>query len=530
MAALPFRCCKEKDRISTSSARTVVGVAEQSRDMATLAKGGRTNIAGFVLRLAARIPFLFIAGRIYGPDRVGRFAIAVVVVELAALLATLGLKRGLAQALAKADRPHVCVAWDAMAVAFVASMIASGVLIAMPEIMYPNTAIVGLDRWLPCIIFASAWSDVSLAALAYRHDVKATVRARAVVEPWTISLAAWAFSFYSIRDGLVLSYVASMIAALIASLVPFLRSYGVPSGWSPHIRPLFALARANAPLAGADALEWGSRNVDRFILGVMFEPKIVGIYYMAQQVASLPQKLKTSFDPILGPVVTESLARNDRAAVANQVRQVAFWIMAAQGCLALMGSIPGEAVMGVVGPQFVAGTAALGFLLTAEVLASTGAVSESALVYIARLRNLWISAAMLVVQVALSLALIFAMRWAGWPPNYQAAGPAIALMISVALTSVFKAQLLSGLLGAVVNPLRWPLLWAALAAIVVGSLFTALPKRLEWLELAGGEPVIAGTYLFVLWRWAFGPSDRALFGSMPKTEEATLPHQGARVP
>ena len=33
-----------------------------------------------------------------------------------------------------------------------------------------------------------------------------------------------------------------------------------------------------------------------------------------------------------------------------------------------MGSIPGEAVMGVVGPQFVAGTAALGFLLTAEVL------------------------------------------------------------------------------------------------------------------------------------------------------------------
>jgi O-antigen/teichoic acid export membrane protein len=60
----------------------------------------------------------------------------------------------------------------------------------------------------------------------------------------------------------------------------------------------------------------------------------------AQQVASLPQKLKTSFDPILGPVITQSLAINDRAAIANQVRQVAFWIMAAQGGLALMGSIP----------------------------------------------------------------------------------------------------------------------------------------------------------------------------------------------
>ena len=32
----------------------------------------------------------------------------------------------------------------------------------------------------------------------------------------------------------------------------------------------------------------------------------------------------------LGPVITQSLAVNDRVAIANQVRQVAFWIMAAQ--------------------------------------------------------------------------------------------------------------------------------------------------------------------------------------------------------
>ena len=492
-------------------------------DIDTLAKGGRTNIAGFALRLLARIPFLFIAGRLYGPDLVGRFALAVVVVELAALLATLGLKRGLAQALSSADRPHVCIVWDALAVAFIASMIASAVLIAVPEVMYANSEVTGLDRFFPCIIVAVAWSDVSLAALAYRLNVKATVTARAVVEPWTISIAAWIFSFFTIRDGLVMSYVASMIAALIASMVPFLKSYGLPRGWHPHPGKLLTLARANAPLAGADALEWGSRNVDRFILGVMFEPRIVGIYYMAQQVASLPQKLKTSFDPILGPVITQSLAIDDRAAIANQVRQVAFWIMAAQGGLALMGSIPGEAVMGVVGPQFVAGTAALAFLLTAEVLASTGAVCESALVYTARHRNLMISIAMLVVQIGLSFALIFAMRWIGWPPNYQAAGPAVALMASVGLTSILKSRLLGRILAAPVNPWRWPLVWAALAAIAVGSLFTALPHSLEWAELVFGEPAILAAYAFVLWRYAFTAADRTLFGKVPTPEEATLP-------
>ena len=39
------------------------------------------------------------------------------------------------------------------------------------------------------------------------------------------------------------------------------------------------------------------------MLGLFASPAVVGIYYVAQNVASLPAKLKTSFDPILGPVV-----------------------------------------------------------------------------------------------------------------------------------------------------------------------------------------------------------------------------------
>jgi O-antigen/teichoic acid export membrane protein len=504
-------------------------VTDSQQDIAALAKGGRTNILGFVLRLVARLPFLFIAGRLYGPDIVGRFALAVVVVEFAALVATLGLKRGLAQALTSTDKPHVCVVWDAMAVAFVASIIASAILFAFPQAMYPNSQLYGAERFLSLIVVAIAWSDVSLAALAYRLNVKATVTARAVIEPWTISIAAWAMYYVSARDGLIFAYVLSMLAALAASLLPFVRSYGIPRDWRPELGPLFSLARRNAPLAGADTIEWATRNVDRFILGVMFAPAIVGIYYMAQQVASLPQKLKTSFDPVLGPVITQSLKDDDRAGVARQVRQVGFWIIAAQGCLALMGSIPGEAVMGVVGPQFVAGTAALAFLLFAEVVASPGAVSETALVYIARHRNLMISVGVLTFQIALSFALILAMRGMGWPVNYQAAGVAVALMVALAAGSLVKVLFLSRLLGAPVAGVRWPLVWAALAAIVVGWGFTELPKRLEWAELLFGVPMIAATYCFVLWRWAFHDEDRALFRKLPKDEAPTLPDSPAAI-
>ena len=276
---------------------------QPGEDLAALAKGGRTNFFGFLLRLAARLPFLFIAGRWYGAEALGRFAYAVIVVEFAAQIATLGLKRGLAQQLSSTERPHADVVWDGMLVSFIASAIAAGVLITIPEVMFPNSAINGLERFFPLIIVAIAWSDVALAALAYRRNVGATVTARAIVEPWTISIAAIGLAFYSTRDGLIISYVLSMVAALLASLWPLFRSYGRPRGWRPEPSVLWALARRNTPLAAADAIEWGSRRIDIAILGLFFSPAVVGIYYVAQQVASLPQKLcPTSLQGSVDPV------------------------------------------------------------------------------------------------------------------------------------------------------------------------------------------------------------------------------------
>ena len=62
---------------------------------------------------------------------------------------------------------------------------------------------------------------------------------------------------------------------------------------------------------------------------------------------SLPQKLKTSFEPILGPVLTRKLKEKDYGAIAKQVCQVGFWITAAQAGVGLALGIPGEAIMGL---------------------------------------------------------------------------------------------------------------------------------------------------------------------------------------
>jgi O-antigen/teichoic acid export membrane protein len=479
-------------------------------DIAMLAKGGRTNFVGFLLRLAARLPFLFIAGRLYGADALGRFASALVVVELVALICSIGEKRGLAQRLSEGEEHETNLVADGMLVALILSSLAALFFWLVPAPLFPSGTYTQLDRLIVLAIPGFALTEIALAALAYRYDIKSTVRARAVIEPWTISILAGVLWLVepARASGLSMAYLASIYAGLAAALIPFFGSFGWPRLYRPSLRRMSVMTWRALPLAAADAIEWGTRRLDLFILGLFASPAAVGIYYVAQQVASLPQKLKTSFEPILGPVITRKLKEHDFPAIARQVCQVGFWITAAQAGVALALGIPGEAIMGLVGPNFVGGTGALAFLLAAEVVAATAVVAEAALIYVARMRNLWISLATIGLQAALTVgAMLLAESW-GLSDNYRAAMAAGALVIALGCSSLAKALLLSKILGEPVNNWRWALLWAAAAAVAVGQVVILLP---EWAELAFGIPAILGLYGWIIWTKGFGPEDRVLF-------------------
>ena len=490
-----------------------------SSDLATLAKGGRTNFFGFLLRLVARLPFLFIAGRFYGADQLGRFASALIIIEIGGQLATLGLKRGLAKEMGQGDREEAAVIADGLLLSLLFSSLLAGILFVFPQPMFPNGMNSRWDLLLPFALVFLALTEVMLAALAFRYNIAATVRSRAVVEPWVLSIAAGALLFVPTlaEGGLAISYLLSVFAAAVAAFIPMLRMYGLPQGWTPQTIRLLRLARQNLPLALADAIEWGTRRLDIAILGFFVSPATVGIYYVAVQVASLPQKLKTSFEPILGPVIVRKLNEKDYAAIARQVCQAGFWIIAAQTGVALALGITGEAVMGLVGPGFVGGTGALAFLLLAEVVAATAVVSEAALIYLARMRNLAVSVATICLQAALAVGLITLAQRLGLPEAFQAASVALALGLALGFASITKSRMLGRMLGESINNFRWPLIWAIAPAVVVGYVFTLMP---EWVELALGVPAILATYGFVIWKRGFGPEDRVLFKSGGKAAAA----------
>ena len=367
------------------------------------------------------------------------------------------------------------------------------------------------DRLLVTTIFPTSLTDIALAALAYRYDIGATVRARSVVEPWSLSIAAGAVWFIAPlkASGLSIAYIISIFASAVAALHPLWRSYGPPHRWRPHPLVIGRLALSTMPLAVADAVEWGTRKLDIAILGQFASPTSVGVYYVAQQVASLPQKLKTSFEPILGPVITRNLKERNFPAIARQVCQVGFWITAAQAGIAMALGIPGHGVLGLVGPQFVGGDLALAFLLLAEVGAATAVVSEAALIYIAPVRNLAISLFTIGLQGALTVTGMYVDTGLGLDQFARASSAAGALMVTLCIASLVKSWLLSRYLQQRINNWRWSLIGAAVPAAAVGWFATNyLP---EWAEIIFGIPAILGVYSLVIWNYGFGPSDRVLF-------------------
>ena len=174
------------------------------------------------------------------------------VVELGALIATLGLKRGLALALAERPdgRDEACTVWDALLLALIVALALGGLLFAVPQIMYPDGVTDGFDRWFAWTIVPIALSDVALAALAYRRNIKASVTARAIIEPWTISVAVLVYYYIARDDGLTLAYMTALVAAMVASLDPD----------DAQLWPAARLAAASRPSRGDGAAQRAARG------------------------------------------------------------------------------------------------------------------------------------------------------------------------------------------------------------------------------------------------------------------------------
>jgi len=360
------------------------------RDRRDIFRGSMFSIGGFLLRMASRVPLLFITGRLYGPALFGEWVSTTALIELAGVIGTLGFKLTLFRFLHDAkERPpedvlrHVLVL--TLSLAFVLAFIlwlASGELAQL----FNTPAIAPKIAFLAWFIPASVLTDVLLAATWAKRVVHFDVVARSIVEPATLTIASYTlFRLGFSNMGLPIATAVASGGLALAAVISFARLYS----WRELLRGrlrvayLLELARSSAFTSVHDVITLLFSRIDILAVLYFFDAEAVGLYGMAQQFLTVVEKITLSFTPVLIAVLTEALRSGDVHRARNQLFAVGGRILLMQTPVIIVFFFAGHFLLGLVGgPAFSAAWSVLMILSLGAWVNGVLGLSELALLSI----------------------------------------------------------------------------------------------------------------------------------------------------
>ena len=466
-----------KPKIMTSTAQRLI------------LRGTSSAALGFVIRLAARLLFVFIAGRLFGVALFGAFSIAVAVVELAVTIGGAGMKRQLFKLLDEGHHlrspPHIVI--DGIVLVFVASFICAApimlaVAFAPASLIAGNTA-AALFLLAPMILGQSLL-DLLLAATRWTHKMRHQVWARSIIEPYAGVIAsgiAWAAGYQT--TGLIIGYWAGTIAAVVYSLVAVRRCLGPFSLRTYHLAPVhfFQNVRETALPTLSDFANALAGRLDLYLVGAFLGESAAGIYGMARQIRTPIRQVRQSFDSLLTPIVSKTLTFAGPIQTGQATASATRLILAIQLPVLIALFIVGAPLLRWIGPEFAAGYWAMLMLGATEGIQGAYGVSDLIFFYRRPHLILWITAVGAAVNCIAAVPLI---------ARYGVNGAALAALLGTAAAALTRRWFLRSSFGIAV-PLHHsaaPLLAAAVsaaAALALMALPLAAPIRFAVALIAG---------------------------------------------
>lgn len=466
-----------KPKIMTSTAQRLI------------LRGGSSAALGFLIRLAARLLFVFIAGRLFGVALFGAFSIAVAVVELAVTIGGAGMKRQLFKLLDEGHHlrspPHIVI--DGIVLVFVASLSCAApimlvVVLAPASLMAGNTT-AALFLLAPMILGQSLL-DLLLAATRWTHKMRHQVWARSIIEPYAGVIASWlAWAAGYQTTGLIIGYWAGTIAAVIYSLVAVRRCLGPYSLRTYHLAPVhfFQNVRETALPTLSDFTNALAGRLDLYLVGAFLGESAAGIYGMARQIRTPIRQVRQSFDSLLTPIVSKTLTLAGPVQTGQATASAARLILAIQLPVLIALFIVGAPLLRWIGPEFAAGYWAMLMLGATEGIQGAYGVSDLIFFYRRPHFILWITAVGAGVNFLAALPLI---------TRYGVNGAALAALLGTAAAALTRRWFLRSNFGIAV-PLHHssaPILAAAVsvaAALALMALPLAAPIRFGVALIAG---------------------------------------------
>lgn len=353
-------------------------------DIKDILRGALASFGGFGGRMIARLFLMIAAGHLYGAAPLGLLGQVAAITEILAAIAVLGLKRSLLDLMSEdetngRDPLHTLIA--ALAVSCCLGVLMSAALgltwpILFPEFRMPML----LYLVIPSIVFA----EVAGTAIRFRRIIRWEVIARCIMEPWSFLIAALAFFFAGIVEGgLLLAYSVSAVVAAI----------GMVSGLS-HAFTLRNLAKAGTTWARLLAVPSRSfavgltdvgtmmfRRLDILALSLVAGHSATGVYYMAQQIVTVPHKIHQLFEPMLSPVIAKLHHAAEKRIIAGKLSSICRWVFTLQLAVTVPLLVFGGDILSLFGTDFTVGATMLAVLLIAELLDGSFAITETPLVF-----------------------------------------------------------------------------------------------------------------------------------------------------
>ena len=440
------------------------------------------GLAGRVAVLLLGLASIAITTRYLGPDRYGRFALALSFVQLFGVLADAGLTTIIVRELAQRPERAGSVLGSALALRSGLAVAAAGAaaLAALLMPYPPDVRVAVLIAGVPLVL--GLLNSAFVAVL--QSDLRAGRIAIADVVGRFASLAAVA-----LVAALDLGFYAIVGAAGVGAAVTLAVTSWLARRWLPQ-RPradratMRGLLVAAAPLGVALALNEAYFRADALIISLSRPFEELGLYALAWRVGELTATLPAAFLVAVFPLLARYVATAD-ARMPAALRTAGDVLISAGLAIAVGGALVAPELARALGGEGFEGAATpLRILLAAAGVGFVSGLYGHALIAADRqLSALWLNVVALVLNVGLNIALVpaYGIEAAAW----TALGCELVLMIGSgglvhrnlgylpSFAVLARALPAAAAMAAVVWPLREEPLWLSVpagAVVYVGAL------------------------------------------------------------
>ena len=413
--------------------------ARQLRDSDSrdIRRGALSLLGGFGGRLVARVGVVALAGRIFGIEAFGQLGEVAALIECAAALGMLGFRRSVFPLIARTSPAQ------GAATALLGAAAGSLVLVLVLGMLWP-LLFPAVPRLVLVALPALVLGDVALAITRHQRSMRWEVLARSLGEPWgllLLLLLAWALA--PSATGLLAAYAGSMLISGLIALYGLHRTIGLPAIMRARLRlpELTRALMASLPTALVDLSIVMYRRVDILLLGLVAGPKATGLYYMAQQLATLVQKIHQLFEPVIAPVVAQAFSSGRSGDAGYHLQRGCTRVLGLQLTMMAILYLAGGAILETLGTGFGLAWTALMIILVGEVMDGSTALIDLPFIYQRPGITPLLAAPALLVEVIAVPVLASRYGIEGAAAGFALAMTVLALLRLVTMRRLFAVQL-----------------------------------------------------------------------------------------